>query len=183
MASYTAKLNLNSKVLDFIPFGGPAARSGGRYELACGDGSRSVEARAGSELGARAARSRAEALAVASQARLVELSLQVSGDLQAADLDRLRMSQALGNILGNAIPCTEAGGNTLSGRIGKTAGHRLYPLPMIESTSQSFPTFSAASIAPTVPQPWLGRHRPGSGHHPGHSRRAWGHHCSCKRCS
>ena len=44
------------------------------------------------------------------QARQVELSLQVSGDLPDADLDRLRMSQVLGNTLGNAVPCTETGG-------------------------------------------------------------------------
>ena len=46
-----------------------------------------------------------------SQARQVELSLQVSGDLPVMDLDRMRMSQALGNVVGNAINCTEAGGN------------------------------------------------------------------------
>lgn len=44
-----------------------------------------------------------------SQVRQVELSLPVSGDLPDADPDRLRMSQALGKILGSAIPCTEAG--------------------------------------------------------------------------
>ena len=45
------------------------------------------------------------------QARQVELSLQVSVDLPDMDLDRMRMSQALGNILSNAIHCTEAGGS------------------------------------------------------------------------
>ena len=44
------------------------------------------------------------------QARQVELSLQVSGDSPDAALNLLRLSQALGNILGNAIPCTETGG-------------------------------------------------------------------------
>ena len=48
-----------------------------------------------------------------SQARQVELRLEVSGDLADAHLDRLRMRQALGYILGNAIPCTEAAGNIL----------------------------------------------------------------------
>ena len=39
--------------------------------------------------------------------------MQVSGDLADADLGRLRLSQALGNTLANAVPCTEAGGNIL----------------------------------------------------------------------
>ena len=46
-----------------------------------------------------------------SQSRQVELSLQVSADLPDMDLDRMRMSQALGNVLSNAINYTEAGGN------------------------------------------------------------------------
>ncbi len=46
-----------------------------------------------------------------SQSRQVELSLQVSADLPDVDLDRMRMSQALGNVLSNAINYTEAGGN------------------------------------------------------------------------
>ncbi len=46
-----------------------------------------------------------------SQARRVELSLEVSGDLPNLVLDRMRMSQALGNVVGNALNCTEAGGN------------------------------------------------------------------------
>ncbi len=46
-----------------------------------------------------------------SQTRQVELSLQASADLPDMDLDRMRMSQALGNVLSNAIHCTEAGGN------------------------------------------------------------------------
>ena len=45
------------------------------------------------------------------QARQVELSLQVSVDLPDMDLDRMRMSQAFGNVLSNAIHCTEAGGS------------------------------------------------------------------------
>ena len=45
-----------------------------------------------------------------SQARQVELSLQVAADLPDMDLDRMRMSQALGNVVSNAIHCTEAGG-------------------------------------------------------------------------
>ena len=50
-----------------------------------------------------------------SQARQIELSLQVSGDLPVMDLDRMRMSQALGNVVGNALNCTEAGGNIAIG--------------------------------------------------------------------
>ena len=46
-----------------------------------------------------------------SQSRQVELSLQVSPDLPDMDLDRMRISQALGNVLTNAINYTEAGGN------------------------------------------------------------------------
>lgn len=45
------------------------------------------------------------------QARQVELSLQVSGDLPDMDFDRMHLSQALGNVVSNAIHCTEAGGN------------------------------------------------------------------------
>ena len=45
-----------------------------------------------------------------SQTRQVELWLQASSDLPDMDLDRTRMSQALGNVLSNAIHCTEAGG-------------------------------------------------------------------------
>ena len=39
------------------------------------------------------------------------MSLQVSADLPDMDLDRMRISQALGNVLSNAINYTEAGGN------------------------------------------------------------------------
>ena len=46
-----------------------------------------------------------------SQARHVELSLQASADLPDLDLDRMHMSQALGNVLSNSINCTEAGGS------------------------------------------------------------------------
>ena len=46
-----------------------------------------------------------------SQSRRVGLSLQVSADLPEMDLDRMRISQALGNVLSNAINYTEAGGN------------------------------------------------------------------------
>lgn len=45
------------------------------------------------------------------QARQVELSLEVSADLPDMDFDRMHMSQALGNVVSNAIHCTEAGGN------------------------------------------------------------------------
>ena len=48
-----------------------------------------------------------------SQARQIGLSLQVSDDLPDIDLDRMRMSQALGNVVGNAIHCTEAGGSVV----------------------------------------------------------------------
>ncbi len=48
-----------------------------------------------------------------SQARQIELSLEVSGDLPEMALDRMRMSQALGNVVSNAIHCTEAGGNIM----------------------------------------------------------------------
>ena len=39
------------------------------------------------------------------------MSLQVSADLPDMDVDRMRMSQALGNVLSNAIHCTETGGH------------------------------------------------------------------------
>ena len=47
------------------------------------------------------------------QTRQVELSLQASGDLPDMALDRMRMSQALGNVLSNAIHCVESGGNVV----------------------------------------------------------------------
>ena len=46
-----------------------------------------------------------------SQARQVELSLEASAGLPDMELDRMRMSQALGNVVSNAIRCTEAGGS------------------------------------------------------------------------
>ena len=45
------------------------------------------------------------------QTRQVELSLEVAANLPDMVLDRMRMSQALGNVLSNAIHCTEAGGS------------------------------------------------------------------------
>ncbi|MYB83554.1 MAG: cell wall metabolism sensor histidine kinase WalK, partial [Chloroflexi bacterium] len=45
------------------------------------------------------------------EARQVSLSLEASDDLPEADFDRMRMSQALGNVMSNAIRCTEAGGS------------------------------------------------------------------------
>ena len=46
-----------------------------------------------------------------SQARQVELSLEISADLPDMDLDRMRMSQAFGNVVSNAIHCTEPAGH------------------------------------------------------------------------
>ena len=51
------------------------------------------------------------------QAREVELSLQAPPDLPPVEMDRARMSQALGNVLSNAVRCTEAGG-----KVGLEAG-------------------------------------------------------------
>ena len=48
-----------------------------------------------------------------SQARRIELSLEASADLPDMDIDRMRMSQALGNVLSNSLLCTQAGGNIL----------------------------------------------------------------------
>ena len=50
-----------------------------------------------------------------SQARQVELSLEVSGDLPGMNIDRMRMSQALGNVISNAIHSTEADGSIVLG--------------------------------------------------------------------
>ncbi len=44
------------------------------------------------------------------RAREVELSLQLSGELPQMELDRMRMSQALGNLLSNATRACAAGG-------------------------------------------------------------------------
>ena len=48
-----------------------------------------------------------------SQAQQVTLSLEAPGDLPPMDADRMRMSQALGNVVGNAIRCTESGGSVV----------------------------------------------------------------------
>ena len=48
-----------------------------------------------------------------SQARDVRLSLHAIDDLPILNLDPMRMSQALGNVIGNAINCTDPGGNVL----------------------------------------------------------------------
>ena len=50
-----------------------------------------------------------------SRARQVGLWLRISGHLPDVGLDRMRMSQALGNILSNAIHCTETGGSITIG--------------------------------------------------------------------
>ena len=50
-----------------------------------------------------------------SQARQVELSLEAFVDIPDMDIDWMRMSQALGNILTNAINCTEPGGHVWVG--------------------------------------------------------------------
>ncbi len=47
------------------------------------------------------------------QARQVALSLEADADLPEMPLDRMRMGQALGNVLNNAIRCTEANGRIL----------------------------------------------------------------------
>ncbi len=49
------------------------------------------------------------------RARQVELSLQARADLPEMDIDPVRMSQAVGNVLSNAIQHTEAGGNIVLG--------------------------------------------------------------------
>ena len=45
------------------------------------------------------------------QARQIEMTLRASGDLPDMDLDRGRMSQALGNLVSNAIHSTDPGGS------------------------------------------------------------------------
>ena len=51
------------------------------------------------------------------EARRVALSLDLAPDLPDVNLDRMRVSQALGNVISNAIHCTEAGGGiTLTAR-------------------------------------------------------------------
>jgi len=45
------------------------------------------------------------------RARQIELSLRASGDLPDMDLDRVRISQALGNLVSNAIGSTDPGGS------------------------------------------------------------------------
>ena len=47
------------------------------------------------------------------EARRVALTMQACSELPDMALDRIRMSQALGNVLSNAIRCTDAGGNVV----------------------------------------------------------------------
>ena len=61
---------------------------------------------------------------VQAQAQQVELSLQTSVALPDVHLDRMRMSQALGNVIGNAIHCTEVGGRIVI-RAGMEGGEAL----------------------------------------------------------
>jgi len=49
------------------------------------------------------------------QARPVELSLEVAADLPHLALDRMRMSQALANVLSNALEASDAGGSIVLG--------------------------------------------------------------------
>ena len=86
-----------------------------------------------------------------SQARQVELSLTASVDLPDMDLDRMRMSQALSNVVGNALNCTEAGGN-----IAIRAGMEGVGTLAISITDDGIgidaadlPTSSSASTVPT----------------------------------
>ena len=46
-----------------------------------------------------------------SQAREVALALEAHGTLPSLNLDRMRLSQALGNVISNAINCTDSGGS------------------------------------------------------------------------
>ena len=46
-----------------------------------------------------------------SQAQQIDLSLEASGGLPDLAVDRMRMSQALGNVIGNALNCTGADGH------------------------------------------------------------------------
>ncbi len=58
------------------------------------------------------------------EARQVSLSLEASEDLPEMNFDRMRMSQALGNVLSNAIRCTGAGGSIVL-RAGLESGDAL----------------------------------------------------------
>ena len=58
------------------------------------------------------------------QARQVNLSLEVADVLPDVHLDRMRMSQALGNVIGNAIRCSEDGGSIVI-RVGLEGDDKL----------------------------------------------------------
>ena len=58
------------------------------------------------------------------EARQVSLSLEASNDLPPMNFDRMRMSQALGNVMSNAIRCTDAGGSVVL-RAGLESGEAL----------------------------------------------------------
>ncbi len=58
------------------------------------------------------------------EARQIALSLEASGGLPEMNYDRMRMSQALGNVMSNAIRCTEAGGSIVI-RAGLESGGTL----------------------------------------------------------
>ena len=58
------------------------------------------------------------------EARQVSLSLEAPDDLPETDFDRMRLSQALGNVMSNAIRCTDAGGSIVL-RAGLESGDAL----------------------------------------------------------
>ena len=119
-----------------------------------------------------------------SQARQVELSLQVSGNLPDMDIDRMRMSQALGNVLSNAINCTQAGGHiVLRAVVGKRrcAGYLGHRRRNRHSRRRPSPRLRPLLPYRPVSQSWHRRHRSGIGHHPGHSRSPRGHYRRRKR--
>ena len=118
-----------------------------------------------------------------SQSRQVELSLQVSADLPDMDLDRMRMSQALGNVLSNAINYTEAGGNIVlkAGLDSEGAlaisiiddGIGIHAADLPHVFDRFYRTDQSRSRG-------ISRHRSGIGHHPSYSRGTRRHNCRNK---
>ena len=118
-----------------------------------------------------------------SQAQEIELSLQVSNDLPDMELDRMRMSQALGNVISKRHSLhRRRWEHRAQGGTGRRRGFGHFGHRRRNRHSRRRPSPRLRALLPhrPLPQPRDRWHRPGTGHHQGHSGGAWRHDCSGK---